>query len=328
MNNGVVASFLIALLLVLVPLAEAQQSKKMPRIGVLRSDTPAASAKRSEAFRQSLKDLGYVEGKNIAFEHRWAEGKIDRLPALAAELVFLGVDVIVVSNTPGIQAAKNATNAIPIVFVGLGTDPVEIGFVASLARPGGNITGVGSGGPELYGKRLELLKEAVPRLVSVLYLRNPDNPASRLTQEEISAAGRVLGLQIQTFEVRKANELDTAFRVATRARSGGLIVAQTPPINTEIKRVVGLAAKNRLPAIYADANWADAGGFMSYSTDTTDVYRRAATYVDKILKGIKPADLPVERPMKFELVINLKTAKQIGLTIPPNVLARADRVIR
>jgi len=328
MNKGVVASFLIALLLVLVPLAEAQQSKKMPRIGVLRSDTPAASARRSEAFRQSLKDLSYVEGKNIAFEHRWAEGKIDRLPALAAELVFLGVDVIVVSNTPGIQAAKNATNAIPIVFVGLGTDPVEIGFVASLARPGGNITGVGSGGPELYGKRLELLKEAVPRLVSVLYLRNPDNPASRLTQEEISAAGRVLGLQIQTFEVRKADELDTAFQVATRARSGGLIVAQTPPINTEINRVVGLAAKNRLPAIYADANWVDAGGFMSYSTDTTDVYRRAATYVDKILKGIKPADLPVERPMKFELVINLKTAKQIGLTIPPNVLARADRVIR
>ena len=298
MNKGVVASFLIALLLVLVPLAEAQQSKKMPRIGVLRSDTPAASAKRSEAFRQSLKDFGYVEGKNIAFEHRWAEGKIDRLPALAAELVFLGVDVIVVSNTPGIQAAKNATNAIPIVFVGLGTDPVEIGFVASLARPNGNITGVGSGGPELYGKRLELLKEAVPRLVSVLYLRNPDNPASRLTQEEISAAGRVLGLQIQTFEVRKADELDTAFRVATRARSGGLIVAQTPPINTEINRVVGLAAKNRLPAIYADADWVDAGGFMSYANDRMHQYRRAAFYVDKILKGAKPADLPVERPNK------------------------------
>ena len=326
-----IVNLAIALLAMVLPwlhLAEAQQPKQIPRVGYLSTQFASRVPASTNAFRQGLGELGYVEGKNIAIEYRWAEGKIERLPDLAAELVRLKVDVIVAGNTPGIQAAKNATRAIPIVFAGLGTDPVEIGFVASLARPGGNITGVGAGGPELYGKRLELLKETVPGLARVAYLRNPDNPASRLTQEEIRAAARVLGLQIQTLEVRKANELDAAFQAATRAQAGGLIVAQTPPINSELKRVVNLAAKSRLPAIYANTNWADAGGLMSYSTDTTDVYRRAATYVDKILKGAKPADLPVEQPMKFEFVINLKTAKQIGLTIPPNVLARADRVIR
>jgi putative ABC transport system substrate-binding protein len=318
-----------AMLFALCTSAEAQQAKKIPLIGFLSAQPASQIAhSRTNAFRQGLKDLGYFEGKNITIEYRWAEGKIERLPNLAAELVHLGVDVIVVGDTPTIRAAKNATGAIPIVFSGLGTDPVEMGFVASLARPGGNITGVGTGGPELYGKRLELLKEAVPGLARVGYLRNPDNPASRLTQEAISAAARALGLQIQTFEVRKANDLDVAFQAATRAQAGGLIVAQTPPITGELGRVVNLAAKSRLPAIYANTNWADSGGLMSYSTDTTEVSRRAATFVDKILKGMKPADIPVEQPMKFEFVINLKAAKQVGLTIPPNVLARADKVIR
>ena len=241
----------------------------------------------------------------------------------------LKVDVIVAfGGTPAILAGKNATNSIPIIFSGLGTDPVGLGFVASLARPGGNITGVGSGGPELYGKRLELLKETVPRLSRVAYLRNPDNPASRLTQEEIFTAARALELQIQTLEVRNANELDAAFEAAKRAQAGGLIVAQTPPVNSDVKRVVSLATKSRLPAVYADKNWPDVGGLMSYSTDSADIYRRAAVHVDKILKGTKAADLPVEQPRKFELVINLKAAKQIGLTIPPNVLVRADRAIK
>jgi putative tryptophan/tyrosine transport system substrate-binding protein len=321
----ILASFMLAT----VHLAEAQQPAKIPQIGFLSGQSATQVADNTNAFRKGLGDLGYIEGKNIAIEYRWAEGKIERLPDLAAELVRRRVDVLVAAGgTPGIRAAKNATSTIPIVFAGLGTDPVELGFIASLARPGGNITGVGSGGPELYGKRLKLLKEAVLGLARVAYLRNPDNPASRLTQEEIRAAARALGLQIQTLEVRKANDLDAAFEAATRAQARGLIVAQTPPITSEVKRVVNLTAKSRLPAIYANKNWPDAGGLMSHSTDSTDVWRRAATYVDRILKGAKPADLPVEQPMKFEFVISLKTAKQIGLTIPPNVLARADKVIR
>jgi putative ABC transport system substrate-binding protein len=329
MRNKLIGLTLSAMLFALCFPVEAQQTKKIPQIGFLSAQPASRIADSTNAFRRGLNELGYIEGKNIAIDYRWADGKIERLPDLAAELVGLGVAVIITfGGTPTIRAAKNASSAIPIVFAGLGTDPVEMGFVASFARPGGNITGVGSGGPELYGKRLELLKEAVPGLARVAYLRNPDNPASRLTQEAIRAAAGALGLQIQTLGVRKAQELDSAFQAATREQAGGLIVAQTPPINSEPRRVVSLAAKSRLPAIYANTDWADAGGLMSYSTDTTDVYRRVATYVDKILKGIKPADLPVEQPMKFEFVINLKTAKQIGLTIPPNVLARADRVIR
>jgi putative ABC transport system substrate-binding protein len=243
--------------------------------------------------------------------------------------VRLKVEVILVlGGTPAVQADKNATSVIPILFTGLGTDPVELGFVASFARPGGNITGMTSGAPELYVKRLELLKETVPGLSRVAYLRNPDNPAARLTQDEIRAAARGLKLQIQPLEVRKPNDLVAAFETATRVQAGGLIVAQTPPINSEVERVVNLSAKSRLPAIYADKYWPDAGGLMSYSSDNLDADRRAATYVDKILKGDKPADLPVQQPMKFEFVINLKAAKQIGLTVSPNVLVRADRVIR
>jgi ABC-type uncharacterized transport system substrate-binding protein len=328
MTSRIIRFALGALLLALCFPVDAQEPTKMPQIGFLSAQPAARIANSTNAFRRGLGELGYMEGKNIAIEYRWAEGKIERLPELAADLVRLRVDVIVAGGTPGIRAAKNATSTIPIVFAGLGTDPVEIGFVASLARPGGNVTGVGAGGPELYGKRLELLKEAIPGLSYAGYLRNPDNPASVLTEKEIHAAARALKLQIQTLEVRNANDFDAAFQAATRARVGGLIVAQTPPINSELKRVINLAAKGRLPAIYADKYWPDAGGLMSYSTNTVDVYRRVAGYVDKILKGTKPADLPVEQPMKFEFVINLKTAKQIGLAIPPNVLARADQVIR
>jgi len=327
MRRKVIGFALGVLFLALCICADAQQSKKIPRIGYLSGQSASRVPASANAFRQGLGELGYIEGKNIAIEYRWAEGKNDRLPELAAELVRLRVEVIVAGGTPGTLAAKNATSAIPIVFTG-GSDVVALGLVASLARPGGNITGVSLGGPELYGKRLELLKETVSGLSRVGYLRNPDNPASRLTQEEIVAAARALGLQIQTLEVRSANEIDAAFEAAKRAQAGGLIVAQTPPINSDIKRVVSLATKSRLPAIYADKNWPDAGGLMSYSTDSADVYRRAAVYVDKILKGTKPADLPVEQPMKFEFIINLKKAKQIGLTIPPNVLVRADKVIK
>jgi putative ABC transport system substrate-binding protein len=330
MKKAAALSILVAVILLAVAVqVEAQQPAKIPRIGFLSGQSASQTADSMKALLRGLGDLGYIEGKNIAIEYRWAEGKIERLPDFAAEVVRLRVDVVVAAGgSPAIRAAKNATNAIPIVFAGLGTDPVEMGFVASLARPGGNITGVGSGGPELYGKRLELLKGAVPKLARVAYLRNPDNPATRLTQEEIRTSARALGLQIRAIDVHNANDLDSAFETATRARATGLIVAQTPPMSSEVKRVVNLAAKSRLPAIYADTNWSDAGGLMSYSTDSRDVYRRAATYIDKILKGTKAADLPVEQPMKFELVINLKTAKQIGLTIPPNVLARADKVIK
>ena len=205
---------------------------------------------------------------------------------------------------------------------------MELGLVKSFARPGGNITGVGSGGPELYGKRLELLKEAVPTLSRVAYLRNPENPAARLTQEQIRISASALGLQIQTIDVRRVNELDSTFQAAIRGRANGLILAATPPLNSEVKNIVSLALKNRLPAVYTDENFPDSGGLMSYNANQLDVYRRAASHVDKILKGTKPAELPVEQPKKFDLVINLKTAKQIGLTIPPNVLARADRVIK
>jgi putative tryptophan/tyrosine transport system substrate-binding protein len=319
--SRIIGIALCAMLFALSFDVKAQQPAKIPRIVFLSGQSASQTADSMKALLRGLGDLGYIEGKNIAIEYRWAEGKIERFPDFAAELVRLRVDVVVAAGgSPAIRVAKNATNAIPIVFVGLGTDPV--------ARPGGNITGVGSGGPELYGKRLELLKEAVPKLARVAYLRNPDNPATRLTEEEIRTSARALGLQIRAIDVHNANDLDSAFETATRAQATGLIVAQTPPMSSEVKRVVNLAAKSRLPAIYADTNWSDAGGLMSYSTDSRDVYRRAATYIDKILKGTKAADLPVEQPMKFEFVINLKTAKQIGLTIPPNVLVRADRVIK
>jgi len=307
--------------------ATAQQPSKLPKIGFLVAPSRSFFANRIESFQQGLHSLGYVEGKNIAIEYRYAEGKADRLPALAAELVGLKVDVIVTSATPSVLAAKKATSTIPIVFVSV-SDPVGNGIVASLARPGGNITGLTILAPELSGKRLELLKEAVPNVTRVATLWNSANPSQELQWKEMQAAAQVLGLKLQSLEVRSANDFDSAFEAALRERAQALITTPEPLINTHLKRIVEFAAKNRLPAMYAGPEVVDAGGLMSYAPDYTHQYRRAAVFVDKILKGARPADLPVEQPIKFEFIINLKAAKQIGVTIPPNVLARADKVIR
>src|SRR5215510_10224513 len=306
---------------------EAQQPKKVPRIGFLGGESSFFYAVRIDAFRQGLNELGYIEGKNIVIEYRYAEGKLDRLPALAKELVGLKSDVIVAAPTPSVLAAKKASATIPIVFVGVG-DAVGSGLVASLARPGENITGLTILNPELSGKRLELLKEALPSVIRVAALWNPANPAQELVWKEMQAAAQELRLQLQSLEVRSANDFDIAFEAALRKRAQALIPTVDPLINTQLKRIVEFAAKNRLPAMYGGPEVVDAGGLMSYAPNYTDHYRRTATYVDKILKGAKPADLPVEQPKKFEFVINLKAAKQIGLTIPPNVLLRADKVIK
>jgi putative ABC transport system substrate-binding protein len=316
---------LCALLLALSVSSQAQQSKKVPRIGFLSPGSASSVTGRYEAFRYGLRELGYVEGKNIVIEQRYAEGKVDRLSALAVELVRLKVDVIFTVTTPGVLAAKTATENVPIVFAGAG-DPVRGGLVTSLARPGGNITGLSILSPELDGKRLELLKETVPKIARVAYLWNPVAPGTGLKGMEVAAPA--LGLQLQSLEVRRANDFDSAFEAIVRERAHALTAAAHSVINDHRKRIVDFAAKNRLPAIYTDSEFVDAGGLMFYGVNFADLYHRAATYVDKILKGSKPADLPVEQPTKFEFVINLKAAKQIGLTIPPNVLARADKVIK
>ena len=324
---GVLSILFVVVLLAVAVIAEAQQQAKVPKIGFLVGPSRSFFASRMESFQQGLHSLGYIEGKNIAIEYRFAGGKADRLPTLAAELVALNVDVIVTSATPSVLAAKKATSTIPVVFVSV-TDPVASGLVTSLARPGGNITGLTILAPELSGKRLELLKEAVPNVTRVAFLWNPANPAQAPQWREAQAAAQALGLRLQSLEVRSFNDFDSAFEAALRERARALIASPEPLINTHLKRIVEFAAKNRLPAMYAGPEVVDAGGLMSYSPDYTYQYRRAATYVDKILKGAKPADLPVEQPKKFELVINLKTAKQIGLTIPQRVLGRADKVIR
>jgi ABC-type uncharacterized transport system substrate-binding protein len=318
---------LVTILLTTISLADAQHPSKVPKIGFLVGPSRSFFANRIESFQQGLHSLGYVEGKNIAIEYRYAEGKADRLPSLAAELVGLNVDVIVTSATPSVLAAKKATSTIPIVFVSV-TDPVASGLVASLARPGGNITGLTILAPELSGKRLELLKEAAPNVTRVAFLWNSANPAQAPQWREAQTAAPALGLQLQSLEVRRSDDFDSAFEAALRERAQALIASPEPLINTHLKRIVEFTAKNRLPAMYAGPEVVDAGGLMSYAPDYTAQYRRAATYVDKILKGAKPTDLPVEQPTKFEFIINLKAAKQIGLTIPPNLLARADRVIR
>jgi putative ABC transport system substrate-binding protein len=318
---------LVGLALGSVRLAEAQQPKKVPRIGFLGGASASFYAARTNAFRQGLNELGYTEGKNIDIEYRYAEGKFDRLPDLAAELVGLKLDVIVAAPTPSVLAAKKASATTPIVFASV-VDPVASGLVASLARPGGNITGLTILGPELSGKRLELLKEVLPNVTRVAALWNSANPAQELVWKEMQAAAQELRLQLQSLEVRSANDFDIAFKAALRERAQALIPSGEPLINTQLKRIVEFAAKNRLPAMYAGPEVVDAGGLMSYAPNYTDQYRRAAVYVDKILKGAKPADIPVEQPTKFEFVINLKTAKQIGLTIPQSVLYRADRVIK
>jgi putative tryptophan/tyrosine transport system substrate-binding protein len=318
---------LIGLVLAAIPFAQAQQPPTNPRIGLLNTNAATAFTARTEAFRQGLRELEYVEGKNINVEYRYAEGKLDRLPALAAELVRLKVDVIVTAVSSSTRSAKEATNTIPIVMA-QDTDPVGSGFVASLSRPGGNITGLSTLHPEISGKQVELLKEIVPRLSRVAVIGTSTVPGHAQRLKEIEAAAGSLTVQLQYLNVQSLNDIETAFREASKARAGAVLVIGGPVLISHRTEVTNLAAKNRLPAIYNVPEFVDDGGLMSYGASYTDLYRRAAFYVDKILKGAKPADLPVEQPTKFELVINLKTAKQIGLTIPPNVLARADRMIR
>jgi putative ABC transport system substrate-binding protein len=306
--------------------ASAQQQARIPKVGWL-GVRPAASDTGRESFLRELRKIGYVEGKNIAIEYRSADDKLDRLPAQAEELVRLKVDVILASTTPAAVAAKNATRTIPIVFYG-GFDPVVLGLVDSLARPGGNVTGFSSIASVLAGKRLELLMETVPKLSRVAVLWDPHNPGSAQQWKESQLPARELGLQLHSIEVSSADKFEAAFKEATKARSAAVAVMASPFFYTNQKQIAELAVKNRLPVIYPREEFVAAGGLMSYGSDRTESLRRAAVFVDKILKGTKPADIPVEQPTKFELVINLKTAKQIGLTIPPNVLARADRVIR
>jgi putative ABC transport system substrate-binding protein len=320
-----------SLLLAPCSAADGQQPKKAPRIGYLASADPASESARSEAIRLALRELGYIEGQTIAFEYRYAEGKRDRVPELAAELVHLKVDIIVVAGgaTP-IRAAKNATKTIPIVMMGPAADPVEAGLVDSLARPSGNVTGLTNLARELGGKRLELLKEAVPKLARVAVLYDPTIRTSVLDVKEVlPAAARALGLTIQPWEVRGADGLEKVFAALSEQRPDGLYVPPSGPLmRANEKRIAAFALKSRLPSTYNYREAVDAGGLIYYGADLADSYRRVATYVDKILKGAKPADLPVQQPTKFELVINLKTAKQIGLTIPSKVLARADKVIK
>jgi putative ABC transport system substrate-binding protein len=309
------------------PAQAQQQQAKVPKIGWLRARPAFVPGSASVEIRRGLRELGYIDGKNIAFEYRYTEGKQDRLPALLDELVHLKVDVLLTSSTPEARAAKDLTKTIPIVFYS-GIDPVAAGLVESLARPGGNITGFTFISPVLAGKRLELLKETIPKLSRVAVLWDPQDPGSAQEWQESQLPAREMALQLHSMEVSSGEKYESAFNEATKARSAALAVTRSPLINRNQKRIADLSAKNRLPAIYARGDFVDSGGLMSYGADQAEAYRRVASIVDKILKGRKPADIPMEQPTKFELIINLKTAKQIGLTIPPNVLARADRVIK
>jgi putative ABC transport system substrate-binding protein len=306
--------------------AKAQDQKKIPRIGILAGGSASSDSPRVQAFLRGLRELGWVEGRNLMIEYRYADGQLDRLNKLAAELVTNRVDVIVAQAPAAVRAAKRESNATPIVMAH-GGDPVAQGFVASLARPGGNVTGISNFSAELSGKRLELLKEAFPKTSRVAVIWNPDAPGPVLGFKELEIAAKVVDVPLESLPVRGPKDFERAFRAA-RDRAGGLLVIQDVVTVTHLQQIVKLATAHRLPAIYMEREWAEAGGLMSYGVNQNDLHRRAATYVDKILKGAKPADLPVEQPTKFEFVINLKAAKEISLTIPPNVLARADRVIR
>ena len=308
--------------------SEAQQPAMVARLGILGAGSAAGA--RLEAFIQGLRDLGYVEGRNLVIEYRNHEGKEERLPALASELVALKVDVILAVSTVPALAAKKVTRTLPIVFAAA-ADPVTSGLVTSLARPGGNVTGMSALAPELVGKCLELLKQAVPRVSRVAVLWQPGAPDERTDKDmlkEAEAASRTLGVRLQAVKARGPEDVDRALSDVTKARADALIVLTSVMFISERRRLVGLAAKNRLPTVYPQRDFVDVGGLMSYGPNGPDLFRRAATLVDKILKGAKPADLPVEQPTKFELVINLKTAKALGLTIPPSVLGRADEVIQ
>jgi putative ABC transport system substrate-binding protein len=307
--------------------AEAQRAGKIPRVGFLFGSAASSVPDRINAFRGGLRERGYMEGTNVAIEYRYAEGKLDRLPTLVAELVRLPVDVIVTGGPAATRPAKEATNTIPIVMT-FDDDPVASRFVASLARPGGNVTGLTTLWHDLTGKRLELLKEIVPKLARVTVVGTSTNPGNAQALGETERAAGPLGMQVQYSELGGLMDIETVFREAKKAHADALLVLPSPILNSRRTQVAELAIKSRLPAIYHIPEFVADGGLMSYGVNSSDLYRRAATFVDKILKGAKPADLPVEQPTKFELVINLKTAKQIGLTIPPNVLARADKVIR
>jgi putative tryptophan/tyrosine transport system substrate-binding protein len=323
-------SLLSSLLLAPCSSAQAQQPTKIPRIGYLAAGDPATDSTRAEAIRLALRELGYIEGQNIAIEYRYAEGKADRYTDLVAELVRLKVDIIVVGGVvPLIRAVKNATKTIPIVMMGQGPDPVAAGLVESLARPGGNVTGITLLSRELGGKRLELLKEAVPKVARVAVPYDPANSSSVLEVKEVlPVAARALRLTVRTWEVRDAGGFETIFAALNRERPDGLYVTGGPLMGANRKRIADFALKSRLPSMYNSRDAVEAGGLISYGADLADSYRRVAYYVDRILKGAKPADLPVEQPTKFELVINLKTAKQIGITIPQSMLYRADKVIK
>ena len=315
----------------LAPRAVLAQPKQAPpakirRIGLLTPFSPSEVALWHQAFRLGLRDLGWVEGKNISFEYRFGEGRSDRLPDLAADLVRLRVDIILASVSAAALAAQRATRAIPIVMA-VGGDPVALGLGESLARPSGNVTGLSQMGTELVGKRLELLKEIVPKLSRVAVLWNPQGRNSALNWKELQLPARQLGIQLHSIEIRSPNDLEKALEDAATARVGALFITGDPAITSNIKRIVGLAVKSRLPSIFHYSEFSDAGALAAYGPDRADLYRRAATYVDKILKGAKPGDLPVEQPTKFELVINMKTAKALGLSIPQSILLRADRVI-
>jgi putative ABC transport system substrate-binding protein len=308
--------------------AEGQQAGKVPRVGYLNpgSQSDPARQRRFEALRQSLRELGYVEGQNIAIESRWAEGKYDRYPALAADLVRSKVDVIVAVSAAATQAARQATRTIPIVM-SLANDPVGSGLVPSLAHPGGNVTGISMMGPDVVGKQLQVLKEVVPRVSRVALLRNPANPASAAQLREAEAAARTLGVRLQTLEAQNPQEIDNAFVAMTRERAGALLILSDGIFTNQRRQIAELAMNKRLPALSFSAEYAEAGGLMFYGANLLDLERRAAIYIDRILKGAKPADLPVEQPTKLELIINLRSAKAIGLTIPPALLGRADEVI-
>jgi putative ABC transport system substrate-binding protein len=323
----VLCAALCALLSALCSVAAAQQPKKVPHVGYLTVSSLSSNASRNEAFRQGMRELGYVEGKNIVIEWRSGEGKVERKNELVAELVRLRVDVIVTSGPTMTRAAQQATATIPIVMA-FDPDPVGNGFIATLARPGRNITGLSSLSPELSGKQLELLKEIVPQLSRVAVLGTSAEPGNAQTLREIELAADAFAVKLQYLEIADSRDIGPAFRAASQERAGAMLVLQTPFFNPKRKQIAELALQNRLPAIYPQSEWVDDGGLMSYGVSFDALYQRAATYVDKILKGTKPADLPVEQPTKFEFLINLKAAKQIGLTIPPDVLARADKVMR
>jgi putative ABC transport system substrate-binding protein len=311
------------------PMVSAQQPKKVFRIGYLAPGDAAGDSIRAEAIRLALRERGYIEGQNIAFEYRYGKGKREQNPELAAELVRLKVDIILVTGGyPVMRAAKNATKTIPIVMTGAGLDPVEAGLVESLARPGGNVTGLTNLTTELGGKRLELFKEAVPGLARVAVIYDPGTPNHVLQLKEVQTAARPLGLIVRSWEVRGANDFDGVFAALNKQRPNGLYVPPGPLFTTNRNRIVDFALKSRLPSMWGNREFVDAGGLMSYGADLAESYRRVAYYVDRILKGTKPAELPVEQPMKFELVVNLKTAKEIGVTIPQSLLYRADRVIK